>query len=200
LSVTPRTQSNAAIATDGAGGAVVAWEDSSDVVAQHVLVTGVLDAAYPDTGRVLVGLPSKQGDVAIVATGGAGAIAAWTDGRSGRDIDIFALQVLVAGTVGVAPPPPSSVGVAMARPAPDPARATSTIRFTLTRASDVRLDVYDAGGRRVRTLLREKRAPGAQALAWDLRDDQGRAVGAGLYLVRLEADGRHFTQKLTKIQ
>jgi hypothetical protein len=200
LSITPRTQSFAAIATDGAGGAIVAWEDSSNVVAQHVLLTGVLDAAYPDTGRVLVGLPSEQGDPAIVATGGAGAIVAWTDARSGRDIDIFAIQVLAAGTVGVTPPPPSSVGVAMARPAPDPARTISTIRFTLTRTSNVRLDVYDAGGRRVRTLLREKRTPGTQSLAWDLRDDQGRAVGAGLYLVRLEADGHRFTEKLTKIQ
>jgi hypothetical protein len=200
LSVTPRTQSSAAIAPDGAGGAIVAWEDSSDVVAQHVLVSGVLDAAYPDTGRVLVGLPSVQGDAAIVATGAAGAIVAWTDGRSGRGTDIFALQVLAAGPVGVAPPPPSPVGVAMERPAPDPTRATSTIRFTLTRTSDVRLDVYDAGGRRVRTLLSNRQAAGTQALAWDLRDDQGHAVGAGLYFVRLEADGHRFTQKLTRIE
>jgi hypothetical protein len=33
-------------------------------------------------------------------------------------------------------------------------------------------------------------------VAWDLRDESGRAVGAGLYLARLEADGRELTHKL----
>src|SRR5437773_618426 len=40
LSLAPRLQDHADIASDGVGGAVVAWEDSCDVFAQHVLATG----------------------------------------------------------------------------------------------------------------------------------------------------------------
>ena len=39
-----RLQDFAEIVPDGSGGAVVAWNDSNDVVVQHVLATGVLDA------------------------------------------------------------------------------------------------------------------------------------------------------------
>src|SRR5262249_51186417 len=74
LSPTPREESHAEIVGDGRGGAIVAWEDNFKVVAQHVLANGALDRAYPDTGRLVVGLSSQQGDVALVATPGAGAI------------------------------------------------------------------------------------------------------------------------------
>jgi hypothetical protein len=197
LSLTPRQQVGAEIASDGAGGAIVAWEDSGDVVAQHVQLSGILDPAYPDTGRVLVGLPSAQGDVAIVATGGAGAIVAWTDDR-GLDPDIFALQVLAAGTVGVSDPPAS--GLAFAPPSPNPTRAPLTLRFALPRPMAVKLDIYDPSGRKVRALLSASRPAGAQAVTWDLRDELGRSVRAGLYLVRLEAEGRPLVRKLVTLE
>src|SRR5262249_41054444 len=129
LSVTHRNQTFADIVSDGAGGAVVAWSDSLDVVAQHVLASGALDPTYPDTGRQVVDLPSPQGDVAVVATGGGfagGAIATWADGRN-PDLDIFAMQVLVAGTASAPDPTPSPI--TFARPSPNPARGPIALRF-----------------------------------------------------------------------
>jgi hypothetical protein len=35
------------------------------------------------------------------------------------------------------------------------------------------------------------------ALAWDLSDGAGRAVGAGVYFARLEAAGRRDTRRVT---
>jgi hypothetical protein len=36
--------------------------------------------------------------------------------------------------------------------------------------------------------------------AWDLRDASGAVVHAGLYLVRMEAEGKRFTQRLMVAQ
>ncbi len=59
-------------------------------------------------------------------------------------------------------------------------------RFTLSAAAHARaLVVLDAQGRRVRTLAI---APGASALAWDARDDAGRAAAPGVYWALLERE------------
>src|SRR5262245_14998433 len=52
-----RNQTGAEIVPDGLGGAVVAWQDSFDVAAQHVLADGALDPAYTDSFRVVCNLP-----------------------------------------------------------------------------------------------------------------------------------------------
>ena len=199
LSITDRQQSHADIVPDGAGGAVIAWEDSSDVVAQHVLASGALDPAYPDTGRTVCNLPSQQGDVALVATGGGGAIASWTDSRNigGTAPDIFALQVLLAGTVDV--PGPVRAALTFAPPSPNPARGRLVLRFALPHEAGVELRIFDVAGRRVRELASGMQAAGEHAIEWDLRDESGHAVGAGLYLARLEAEGRALTEKIAAL-
>jgi len=49
--------------------------------------------------------------------------------------------------------------------------------------------MFDLAGRLVRTLVDGKRPAGVQSIVWDLRDDAGRAVPAGLYRCRLAAAG-----------
>ncbi len=200
LSLTDRNQDHGAIASDGAGGAIVAWDDSFEVVAQHVLASGALDSSYPDTGRSVSRLPSQGGEPAIVTTGGSGAIVSWTDGRNGPSsgIDIFALQVLEAGTSGV--PDTSPPRITFARPHPNPSRDAVTLRYALPRGAGVRLSIYDVAGRRVRDLVSGVTPAGAHATTWDLRDDAGQRVGAGLYFARLETEGRTFTEKLTALR
>lgn len=193
LSPTTRQESFADMVPDGRGGAIVAWEDSANVVAQHVLASGLLDPAYPDTGRQIVPLPSRQGDVALVATSGQGAIATWVDGRSGTDI--FALQVQEAGTVSV-PPGAVPAGITPLRASPNPARSTFTLRFALPRASQVGLTIFDLNGRRVRELAAGPLVAGVHEITWDRRADDGRSADAGLYLARLEIEGRASTTKL----
>lgn len=53
---------------------------------------------------------------------------------------------------------------------------------------DVRVGIYDLAGRRVRTLVDERRSAGAYDEAWDGRDDGGSVVPPGLYLCRVSVD------------
>ena len=65
--------------------------------------------------------------------------------------------------------------------------ASTTIRFTLPSAAKATLEVCDARGRRVRTLLDGMQEAGDHGAQWDGRDASGRPVGAGLYFYRLTA-------------
>ena len=81
-------------------------------------------------------------------------------------------------------------GLALETPVPNPGPAPLALRFSLTAPRDVRLAVYDAAGRTVRTLAHGERAPGSYALRWDGRDERGSRMPAGVYWVRLSAVGR----------
>jgi flagellar hook assembly protein FlgD len=63
----------------------------------------------------------------------------------------------------------------------------------------VQLAIYDASGRRVRTLESRDRAAGRGEVLWDGTDDNGIAVPAGAYFCRLSADGQVATMRVQRI-
>jgi hypothetical protein len=63
-----------------------------------------------------------------------------------------ALQALVqASTTDAGPPRPRIT--ALLAPTPNPLATSTTLRFDLAQAGDTRLDIFDASGRRVASLL-----------------------------------------------
>ena len=74
-------------------------------------------------------------------------------------------------------------------PAPNPFQQATTIRFDLPQAGDVRLNVYDIAGRRVRTLVSESSPAGSRSATWNGVNDAGHRVSAGVYILRLESAG-----------
>jgi trimeric autotransporter adhesin len=77
---------------------------------------------------------------------------------------------------------------------PIPVRATAQVEFQLPQSGIVALVVYDVGGRSVRRLVESFLPAGPHRLTWDGRDDEGRAVAPGVYLLRLSAAGRRIQQ------
>ncbi|GJM43317.1 MAG: hypothetical protein DHS20C21_01590 [Gemmatimonadota bacterium] len=106
-------------------------------------------------------------------------------------IEIPARGLLVfrhtTGAVGV----PTIEGAAPAtrieavRPNPGIVDSRRTIDFALARAGLVKVQVVDATGRSVTTLLAEHREAGRHTISWDGRNQRGAAVAAGVYFVRL---------------
>jgi hypothetical protein len=204
LSFAPGEETFQVMASDGAGGAIVAWQGSFDatqfdIFAQHVLASGALDPAYPVNGRAVCALLGLQEEPDIVAAGAGGAIVTWMDTRDDDAADVYALQVLEAATADV-DPGAAPHEITFARPSPNPAQGPITLRFALPHAARMRLDIYDTNGRRVRQLGSSTRPVGEHAIAWDLRDESGRAVRAGLYFARLEVDGLVLTQKVATLR
>ncbi|MCC7141022.1 MAG: T9SS type A sorting domain-containing protein [Candidatus Eisenbacteria bacterium] len=77
-----------------------------------------------------------------------------------------------------------------------PSRFESTIRFSLPGAGEVKVEVFDASGRRVRELFDGPLGSGDQSLAWDRRDDGSNAVPSGIYFVRVASSALVGTAKL----
>ena len=112
LCTTTHSQGNSTIASDGVGGAIVAWQDRRTgtlyhIYAQHVKAGGGVDAGWPPDGRALCAAPGGQGNCTIVADGGGGAIVTWEDARdpSIGHRDIYAQHVLASGAVDPNWPP-----------------------------------------------------------------------------------------------
>ena len=80
---------------------------------------------------------------------------------------------------------------------PNPFNPTTTVRYALPRADRVSISVYSILGQRVATLVDGRVEAGRHRVRWDGRNDAGRQVGSGVYLVRMQAEsGFHFTRKV----
>lgn len=88
------------IASDGAGGAIVAWVDnrgsSMDIYAQRISAVGTV--RWNTDGVALCTAAGDQSGPSIAPDGAGGAIVAWTDRRSG-DWDVYAQRISASGTV-----------------------------------------------------------------------------------------------------
>jgi hypothetical protein len=86
------------------------------------------------------------------------------------------------------------------RAAPNPFNPRTEIRFALGRSAEVRVDIYDARGLRVRTLQPGTMDAGAHGLSWDGADRDGRALATGIYLAVVQAAGQRQATKLTLVR
>lgn len=82
---------------------------------------------------------------------------------------------------------------------PNPLRANTEIRYRVIDDAPIRLAVFDAGGRAVRTLTRNTQSPGEHTLVWNGDDDSGRPVASGVYYCKLETGGKSATAKIVKL-
>ena len=93
-------QKNPQICSDGAGGAVVTWQDTRsgnfDIYAQRVNASGAV--LWTTDGVPLCTASASQQIPAIVSDGAGGAIVTWQDTRSGNS-DIYAQKVNASGAV-----------------------------------------------------------------------------------------------------
>jgi hypothetical protein len=72
---------------------------------------------------------------------------------------------------------------------PNPFNPETEIMFSVPSPSNVRIGIYNIMGQRVRTLTDAPYSMGVHRVRWDGRSDAGVAVGAGVYICRMEAPG-----------
>ena len=68
---------------------------------------------------------------------------------------------------------------------PNPFNSVTHLRFEVTGLEFVELTIYDVLGRKVKTLVNERKAAGTYTVQWDGTDDAGQPVASGVYLYRL---------------
>jgi outer membrane protein assembly factor BamB len=83
---------------------------------------------------------------------------------------------------------------------PNPFNPDIRIRFSLMEKTSMTLIIYDIDGKPVRTLASDEHPAGQGIYYWNGRDDEGRPLSSGIYLVRLWVKGRASSAKIHLIK
>lgn len=129
-----------------------------------------------------------------------------SDVKANGDKDfIAAFEILLTAEVrdyhtssGVTPRP---LSLSLGPNVPNPFNPSTEIRFSLARTLPVRLAVHDVAGHEVKVLVDgELMAAGPNAVAWNGRDQSGRPMPSGNYLVTLAAGTEQSTRKIMMLK
>jgi len=105
------------------------------------------------------------------------------------------IQFRHVGTVDVTPVI-ASTRLELATPFPNPAQMKSSLRWSMPRAAEATLEIYDVAGRRVAQLHAGKAEAGDHTSFWNLADENGAHVAPGIYFVRFASGSEERTTRL----
>ncbi len=83
---------------------------------------------------------------------------------------------------------------------PNPFNPETNIRFALPNTAEVKLEIYNLLGQRVRLLVSGLYNSGVHTARWDGKDDAGRSLGSGVYFYRIEAGQFNKTQRMVMMK
>jgi len=84
--------------------------------------------------------------------------------------------------------------------APNPFNPTTVVSYDLPKASQVRLEVFNVLGQKVKTLVNDFKEAGTQTVIWDGTDNSGSSVASGLYFYRISAGDFSATKKMMMLK
>ncbi|MDZ7371881.1 MAG: T9SS type A sorting domain-containing protein, partial [candidate division KSB1 bacterium] len=82
---------------------------------------------------------------------------------------------------------------------PNPFNESTKISYSLNKSGQVALQIYNANGRIVRTLIDKNQDAGDHIIQWDGRDDLGNSVASGIYLYLLKVEGKIIAKQMVKV-
>jgi len=83
---------------------------------------------------------------------------------------------------------------------PNPFNPATYIEFGLSKASHVKIDIFNIVGQKVKTLVDEEMPPGRYVADWDSKDEQGNSVSSGIYFYRMRADNFSDMKKMLLVK
>jgi hypothetical protein len=79
---------------------------------------------------------------------------------------------------------------------PNPFKGSTAIQFAVPHVEQIRIEVFDLLGRRIRTLADGSFAVGLHSVQWDQRDDRGNPARPGIYMYRMTAGAFRSQRKM----
>jgi len=185
------------VITGGAsGGALVTWVDTRDTpTTQHNLYARAVTASgtpgFPADGTPVCTAVDDQ-IAPRIAYSGSNAFLTWQDRRSGG-WDIYAFMMSVTTAVGDTPAP---FTLSLGPNHPNPFLERTAMNLDLAVRRDVKIDVFDVAGHRVRHDDLGHMNAGRREITFDGRDDRGAALPSGVYFYRVHAGNETLTKKM----
>jgi hypothetical protein len=194
LSTTPGGSEMMRVVRDESGGAILSWmvgtQNERDIYAQHVNAAGL--PLGPVDGIPVCTSAGDQTYPEVAADGEGGAIVTWNDVRNG--VSVYAQRVGDSMTsIGDGP----RLGLFQLGPNyPNPFSGQTQLEVRLPDVSDVRVEVFDIAGHKVREKLLAGLTAGTHPLSFNGRDGRGRQLPSGVYFFRVHASGSTITRKI----
>jgi hypothetical protein len=79
---------------------------------------------------------------------------------------------------------------------PNPFNPNTTIKLELAETGKIELAIYNIKGQKVKTLLDCTTAPGTYECNWNGKDEMGKPVSSGQYVVKLKQNGKETATKI----
>jgi hypothetical protein len=79
---------------------------------------------------------------------------------------------------------------------PNPFNPTTTISYSIHKAANVTLEIYNLKGQKIATLVNEHQNANNYKIVWDGKDESGKTVGSGVYFYKLKAGKYTATKKM----
>ncbi|MFZ0390677.1 MAG: carboxypeptidase regulatory-like domain-containing protein, partial [Calditrichia bacterium] len=151
-------------------------------------VIGTIPANQSETITVKLDASMFNMDTTVVAN-----MVVSSDPNVGEEIIPVSMHVV---STGMNDPEALPTVFALSQNFPNPFNPTTTIKYQLPQAVDVRLEIYNVLGQKVRTLVNNRMDVGRYEVTWDGQNDLGQKVGSGLYIYRIQAGDFVKTQKM----
>lgn len=170
-------------------------------VATNAILNVDLDAAGAIEARVAADAPLTG---SLVAGPAALATAISFDfgwlAPAAAETALVVTRLLSSVPTGTEPGDRVDIAPALGIRGPMPFRTQLQMSLALPRAGRVRIEVFDARGRRLRRLVDGERAAGSHVVTWDGRDDDGRDLGSGSFFVRLRSPAGERSLQVVRVQ
>ncbi len=83
---------------------------------------------------------------------------------------------------------------------PNPFNPSTTIKYTLQKAADVKLTIYNTVGQEVKTLVAGRMNAGSHSIIWDGSNAAGEQVVSGIYCYRLKVGEYYKSKKMLLVK
>jgi len=83
---------------------------------------------------------------------------------------------------------------------PNPFNPTTTISYSLSKAGQVKISVFNVMGQKIQELVNKKVAAGAHKVIWNGKDSNGMTAASGIYFYRLDAGKQVRIKKMTLLK
>jgi hypothetical protein len=106
------------------------------------------------------------------------------------------IKGVISNVVGVADDAPEAVdAITLAQNAPNPFNPTTTINYSIAKAGDTTIEVYNVAGQKVDTIVNEYMDSGRHSAVWDASE-----FSAGIYFCTVKSNGHSKTIKMTLVK
>lgn len=83
---------------------------------------------------------------------------------------------------------------------PNPFNTSTVIRYDLPTAVFVRVEIYNAPGQKIKTLVNANESAGEHRIQWDAPNDAGQPAPSGFYLIQLQAGKKTRAHKVAVVR